>query len=209
MTRIKGRTVYKNKAGKVLPGTTTIVGLLAKPQLIAWANKLGQNGIDSSRFVDDLAGVGHLAHEMVFAHLTGKKVNTDDYSKNDIKRAENAMLSFREWLKDKTIEVVLAETPIVSEAHQFGGTPDLLAKVNGELWLIDFKTSKAIYEEMIYQLAAYRLILKELGHDIEKVMIVRIGREASEGFETRTYTNFDNAEAIFLDLLDIYKRRKT
>ena len=34
----KVHTRYKTKDGKAIPGTTTIVGLLAKPQLIVWAN---------------------------------------------------------------------------------------------------------------------------------------------------------------------------
>ena len=201
-------TIYKNKENKRLCGVTTIIGLLNKPQLVAWANRLGLDGIETGKYVDDLANVGTLAHAMVFAHLSNEKLNLDNYSKNDIDRAENAMISFLEWSKDKNIKVILAETPLVSETMQVGGTPDLYAEVNGEKVLIDFKTGKAIYDEHFIQVAAYRMLLEEIGHKVDKAIIVRIGRDETEGFETRTITNFTTHEQIFKHLLVIHKLRK-
>lgn len=201
-------TIYKNKEGKRLAGVTTIIGLLNKPQLVSWANRLGLDGIETNKYVDDLAGVGTLAHQMVFAYLTGKKLNTDDYSKNDISRAENAVISFFEWAKDKDIKVILAETPLVSEKMQYGGTPDLYAVINGEKTLADFKTGNAIYDEYFLQLAAYRMLLEENGHEASKAIIVRIGRDETEGFETRTVTSFKLYEEIFKNLLNIYNLKK-
>jgi hypothetical protein len=206
--KVKTHQVYKNAEGKRLCGVTTIIGLLAKPQLIAWANRIGLDGIEVSKYVDDLAGVGTLAHEMVFCHLTGKELNTDEYSKNDIDRAENAMISFLEWTKDKKIEVILAEAPMVSEKHQFGGMCDLYCKINGEHLLVDFKTSGAIYDEMMIQLGAYKMLLEENGHKVDKAMIVRIGRDETEGFETRTVTDFTKYQEIFKHLLSIYELRR-
>jgi len=201
-------TIYKNKEGKRLAGTTTIIGLLNKPQLVAWANRLGLDGIETGKYVDDLAGVGTLAHAMVFAHLNNSKLNTDDYSKNDIDRAENAMISFLEWAKDKKIKVILSETPLVSEVNQFGGTPDLYCEINGEKLLIDFKTGKAIYDEHFLQVSAYKMLLEENGHKVDKAIIVRIGRDETEGFETRMITNFKTHEDIFKHLLAIYQLKK-
>jgi len=201
-------TIYKNKENKRLCGVTTIIGLLNKPQLVVWANRLGLDGIETGKYVDDLANVGTLAHAMVFAHLNNEKLNLDEYSKNDIDRAENAMISFLEWSKDKNIKVILAETPLVSEAMQVGGTPDLYAEINGEKVLVDFKTGKAIYDEHFLQVSAYRLLLEEIGHKVNKAIIVRIGRDETEGFETRTITNFKINEEIFKHLLAIHQLRK-
>ena len=201
-------TIYKNKDNKRLPGVTTILGILNKPQLVAWANNLGLNGIESSKFVDDLANVGTLAHALVHEHLTGKKVDLDEYSKKDIDRAENAVISYFEWEKDKKVKVILAEAQLVSEKDQYGGTCDLYAEINGEKCLIDFKTSKALYDEHMYQVSAYKMLLEENGYPVDKCIIVRIGREATEGFETRTITNFELGQQIFRHCLAIYKLRK-
>jgi hypothetical protein len=201
-------TIYKNNLGQRLPGVTTILGVLNKPQLVAWANNLGLNGIESGKYVDDLASVGTLAHALVHEHLTGKKVNLDEYSKKDIDRAENAVISYFEWEKDKKIKVLLAEAQLVSEKDQYGGTCDLYAEINGEKCLIDFKTSKALYDEHMYQVSAYKMLLEENGHQVDKAIIVRIGREATEGFETRTVIDFNKYQNIFKHCLAIYKLRK-
>jgi len=141
-------------------------------------------------------------------HLINKKPDVSEYSKDDIDKAENCILSFFEWEKEHPILPILVEKPLVSEAFQFGGTLDLLAKTNGSLILIDFKTGKAIYKEMGYQLAAYRQLALENGHKISKAKILRIGRDEDEGFEEREYTNLDVQWEIFKACLTIYDTQK-
>ena len=53
----RAHTIYKNEEGKRLPGVTTIVGLLDKPQLRVWANRIGLDGIDLNSYMDDLANI--------------------------------------------------------------------------------------------------------------------------------------------------------
>jgi len=208
LNKTRCHTVYKVESGTRVPGVTTIVGVLNKPMLVNWANRLGLEGIEVSKYVDDLAGVGTLAHEMVHCHLTGKDLDTDEYSKKDIDRAENALISFFEWAKDKEIEIILAEQPLISEKMKVGGTCDLYAKINGENYLIDLKTSNAIYDEHFIQLTAYKMLLEENGYPVDKAMIVRIGRDETEGFETRVITDFGKYESIFRHCLAIYELRK-
>jgi len=203
-------TIYKKSDGTRVPGCTTIVGLLAKPQLVAWANRLGLDGIDSAKYVDDLANAGSLAHELVLSHFTGEAVNTNEYSQNDINRANNSMKSFYAWIGNKKIETVLNEAQLVSESQNFGGTLDMLAVVDDYLTIIDFKTGNAIYDDYAIQLGGYRILLKEAGYTPTKAMIVRIGRANSEGFEVREYDEEKMliAEDIFMHLLAIYNLKK-
>jgi hypothetical protein len=42
----KAHTIYKTAEGVRVPGATTITGLLNKPYLVPWANKLGLEGIE-------------------------------------------------------------------------------------------------------------------------------------------------------------------
>ena len=76
----KAHTIYKTSEGKRVPGATTITGLLNKPYLITWANKLGLEGVDSTKYRDEAASVGTLAHAMIQAHLEGEKLDYDEYS---------------------------------------------------------------------------------------------------------------------------------
>ena len=117
----------KNGKGKRFPGVTTVCGILAKPALIKWANNLGLKGIDSTKFVDDKAAIGTLGHAFITDKMQGKETDTDDYTANQIDRAENCLLSYLEWNKGHAVEPILVEEPLVSEALRFGGTADMFA----------------------------------------------------------------------------------
>src|SRR5690606_31028805 len=98
----------------------------------------------------------------------------------EISLAENALIKFLNWRRAHDFVPILLETPLVSEEHRFGGTIDAYGLLDGAPALIDLKTGRAIYPEMVYQLAAYRQLLIEHGYAVDNVRIVRIGRDESE-----------------------------
>lgn len=206
--KTKAHVVYKLEDGTRVAGCTTIVGLLNKPALVHWANKIGLQGYDVNKYTDDLANVGTLTHEMVDAHFRNEEPDTDDYTKKEIDRAENAFISFLGWIKDKKIKPIIREKELISEKYKFGGTPDLYADIGGEKWLIDFKTGSGIYDDYLIQLAGYMLLLE--GKEIDKVSIVRIGRTETEGFETKTISANKMVvfKKIFKHLLKIYQLKR-
>ena len=203
--RSKAHITYKLQDGTAVPGVTTVLGILNKPAVVKWANNLGLQGIDSTKYVDEKAAIGTLAHQMIADYLRGQETDTSEYSKVQIDQAENAVLAFFEWERTHPIDVVLVETPMVSEQYRYGGTVDCLAKLNGDLCLIDFKTSSGIFPEMMIQLAAYRQLLIEHGHNITQAMILRVGRTDDEGFEERLVNHLDKRWELFLHCREIYR----
>lgn len=199
---------YRNEADKIVVGVTTITGLLAKPQLIPWANRMGLNGIDTTKFVDDKASIGTLAHQMVQDHLLKVDTDVSDYSPKQVSQAENSVLSYFEWEKNHTIKPILIEEKMVSELHQYGGQLDIYAYLDDIPTLIDLKTGSGIYPEMGVQLSAYRQLLIEGGHDIEQCMILNIGRDETEDFQEKKYENIEKYWAIFLHLKAVYDLKK-
>lgn len=211
MSKFKNNSVhtqYKTKDGIRVPGVTTVLGVLAKPALIHWAWDLGVQGIDYRKYRDATATVGTLAHALIAHELGAEKPDLTAYSAEIIDKAENAILSFYEWQKDNKIEPLLIEQPLVSEQYRFGGTIDCLAMLNGKLTLLDLKTGKAIYDEMYYQLAAYRQLLLENGHEIKEAMILRVGRDETEGFDPKKVTDFASDWEVFKSCLNIYKNKR-
>ena len=204
----KAHIRYKTSDGKVVPGATTITGLLNKPYLVRWANQLGLEGIDSSTYTDEAAKTGTLAHAMIQADLQGLEIDKDQFSKVQIDLAENSILSFLEWKKRHEIEVLYCEMPMVSDEMKYGGTIDCYCKLDGRPTLLDFKTGKAIYEEYFVQLAAYAALLRENGFPVEECRILRVGRDATEGFEERSVTDTRLWFKIFRNLLDVYYLKK-
>jgi hypothetical protein len=63
--KTKAHIIYKLADDSRVPGCTTICGILDKPALLEWANRIGLQGIEMRRYVDDKADIGTLAHDMI------------------------------------------------------------------------------------------------------------------------------------------------
>lgn len=183
--RSRGHTVYRTLDGTRVPSVTTILGVINKPALIPWANRLGLEGIDSTKYVDGTARIGTLAHQMIQEHLGGDSWDRNDWTPDEISSAENAVISFYNWEGEigTPIKTLAIEMQMVSETYKFGGTLDWLAEIDNKTWLIDLKTSKSVYPEHIYQLSAYWKTLEDLNFTIDGVRILRVGRTEDEGFD--------------------------
>lgn len=204
----KAHVRYKTSDGTVVPGATTITGLLNKPFLVTWANRLGLEGIDSSKYTDEAAKIGTLAHALIQSHLTAEELDMSDFSPVQVDQAENAILSFFEWKKKHELEPLQCEAPFVSDEMKYGGTIDCYCLLDGKATLLDFKTGKAIYDEYFVQLAAYKHLLEEKGFPVEEVRILRVGRSEDEGFEERSVPNTEPYFEIFTNLLNIFYKKK-
>jgi hypothetical protein len=204
--RFKVHQVYKTADGKRLPSVTTILGLINKPYLVEWAWKMGTEGIDYKKVRDNAGTVGTIAHYLVLCHLKGLTPDLSSYSQMDIDKATKVCFKkYLDWEKENKIEPILIEHPMVSEIFGYGGTIDCLAKLNGELILIDHKTAKGIYPEMFTQLSAYVQLLKENNYEVVNSRILRIGRDDAEGFEQKIMVNLENHWNYFYHLLQAYK----
>lgn len=180
----KRHTIYKTKDGKRVPGVTTITGMLDKPALKYWGNNIGLQGIKIREYVDKLAEIGTLVHEMVEADFMGKEASTAGYTEQQIDLAENGFLSYLAWKEkdNKKIEPMYNEVRLISEVWRIGGTADVICVLNGEVTLLDLKTGSGIYPEMEMQVSAYASIAREMGYNIEKVRILNIPRSEDETF---------------------------
>jgi len=209
MNKLRAHTQYKLSDGSRVPSVTTVIGILAKNALIEWAYQCGLQSIDYKAVRDNAGDVGSLAHYLIMCHLKGETPDTSEYSEQDISRAETCLIKYWDWEKQhSSMEPVLVETPLVSEIYRFGGTVDCLAKLNGDMMLIDYKTGKAIYDEHIMQVSAYAHLLQENGYTVNTVKILRIGKEEKESFEERTISDLETGWQIFLRCLDIYNLQK-
>jgi len=205
---VKAHTVYKNKKGNKVPGASTIAGLLDKPGLHYWANKLGLDGIELNKYLLDKAAIGTLCHSFILSWLEHTGIDTSIYTKQQIDIAETSFHKYLDWEKQHKLEPLLLETPLVSEIYQYGGTPDNYCLLDNIPTYIDYKTSNKIYEEMFIQASAYRQLLEENGHEVERIYLLRIGREETEGFEIQEILDTSLYFEIFKHCLDIYNLRK-
>ena len=202
--KVKSHIRYQLADGTYVPGVTTVLGVLAKPQLIIWANRLGLQGIDSTKYRDAMADIGTLAHKMIAAHLKSEPCDTSEYSQEHIDKAETCLIKFWDWEKQHTLQGILIETPLVSEVYGYGGMPDWFGQLDNIYTLLDFKSGKAIYSEFFYQLAGYKQLVEEQGYPVPEESILRIGRDEDEGFEERMMNSLDKQWQVFEHCLAIY-----
>jgi hypothetical protein len=100
--------------------------------------------------------------------------------------AQWAFRAFETWATRVHLKPVRIERIVVSKVHGYAGTADLIARVDGVLSLIDFKTGKAIYPEAHLQSVAYGVALEEMGYAALPGLIVRLPKlETDAGFEVR------------------------
>lgn len=183
--------VYKNAAGKRLPGVTTVLGMLNKPALLKWAWQLGKDGIELEKARQKAADIGTIAHALCEAHLRGQELDATNLTPEMVDRAETAFLKFLAFWEKEELSVVAVELAMVSERMQVGGCLDILAqRPNGRRVLVDLKTSKGIFDEMLIQVATYAAMYEETHREpVDEVFIVRIGKEDADDLEIREVNN--------------------
>lgn len=216
----KAHQRYRTKDSTIVPGVTTILNLLNKPALVPWAWKLGMQGLDYRKVVGQAASIGTIAHYLVECYLKGEEPELEEYSPADLAQATLAAQGFVEWWEVQGLKVVGSEVMLVSERWRYGGSLDIVCeKVStGKLWLLDIKTSKGIYDEMRYQLAAYWRLWDEnqapenktfmKGRLITEAHIIQLDKETGTPHFHPMGTTLDTEWEIFQHLRAIYSLQK-
>ena len=169
---------YFNGAGP-WPGVTTVTDVLDKPALTKWhRTQVAEAAIaHADRLLADRdagnleAAVAFLLairtegtnsrergtriHQALESVLRREPIAVED-------RDMPAVAGARTWLNEHGVQPIEVEAFLINETLGYGGTCDLIAEIDGETWLLDWKTSKSVgwpngnvYDEMRLQLAAY------------------------------------------------------
>ncbi len=202
------KTHRYTRKGKVVPSVTTILGVISKPFLIPWAvNETARfvlekwlpytsyspdeifavvDGAKKSRTAQSgvATEIGRKAHEWIEDHIGRMMGGFAQASMPDDWRVKLSIEAFLQWERSHEIEYLYSERRCYSREMNYSGTVDLIARVDGVLSVIDFKTSKAIYPDYFLQGAAYAQALWEEGiiPDLEntQIIIVRIPKDGGE-----------------------------
>lgn len=200
-------TGYKNVAGQKVPGTTTIIGRFKESGgLLQWAFKQGQSGAPTLYAERDKAAeAGTIAHDMIEAFILGKPQPIVAAEPDILAKASNAFKQFGEWYELSKMELVATEKSYVSEKHQFGGTVDAIGKDSkGRIVLVDWKTSNAVYQDYLVQLAAYALLLEECSEwRPEGFHLLRVSKESAD-FAHHFFGELEDAKRAFILMRELY-----
>lgn len=161
-----------------IPRVTEILSsMLHEDSLMYWANSLGFKRMSYSQTLETAANIGTIVHETAENILRTKYFEEPSYRYYEL---NNSIGSFIDWYKEieDKIEVVSMEVSLIDPNNLFRGTYDLLARINGKLYLTDFKTSNHIGYRYFLQLSAYRyLIRNNLGIEIDGCLILQLSKK--------------------------------
>ncbi|MFD4699777.1 hypothetical protein [Streptomyces niveus] len=177
-------------AHRKVPGVTSVVGMLPKDFLTFWAAKEAAEAAvtnwdivsqlikrDPQGAIDYLKGahrrkskaasdLGSSAHDIFERQARGDVINLR-HVHQDIKPH---VRYFDEFLQEIQPEFLHLEETVWSDEHLYAGSFDAIARIDGEVVVLDWKTSKAVYDSVALQLSAYRyadrIILNETGETV-------------------------------------------
>ena len=178
-----GRPMYFAEDGERLPSMTTVIGMLDKPALLGWANKVGREGLTLEEARETALTIGKAAHTLIEAYCKGEEISDEARASipdDMLEAADRCFNEFAEWARAVDLQPISVEEPLVSEELRLGGTPDCIARVMGRVVLIDWKTSASIWPEHLIQAAGYRVLWEENYPEtkIERIELLRLGKDA-------------------------------
>lgn len=202
----KGKVTEKEIG--IFPSATTILNAYPQsPHLNKWIadqgwneaqrikSAAGERGTAVHKAVEYLLMVGSLAQDQ---HIDGvaRPFSLDEWSR---------ICAFSVWYQDTKPEIIALETPVFSKQGGYAGTFDCLARVNGQLGVIDWKTSSSIHDHFPLQFAAYAKALEEnTDLEIEFTAALQLGAKNKNNYRFKMYSDwrehykvFENVRAVW------------
>ena len=162
-------------AGLTLPSITTVLNMVAKPALVAWAERQaiaatirastrlpGESGVDvgtieeRARSVlksesEDRMNMGTIMHDALLAYASGS-VTLEDMTDDYRPTAER----FEAWLVEHGAQVLHTERVVYSVEEGLGGTLDIAGVMgDGTSFVGELKSASSVYPEHVAQVAGY------------------------------------------------------
>jgi hypothetical protein len=203
---------------KFVPSVTWIASYY--PKGIGFYKWLANKGWDEAEAIKEMAGdKGSKVHQAITILLNGKEVKMGDYMMNietgemeELKVEEyECVMKFVEWFKETKPEILANEITAFSQDETFAGTIDIICRIDGQIYIVDIKTSQTIWPEHELQISAYshlNLNLEELKiskeeWDKRKLAILQLGyRRNNNGWK---FTEISDKFDLFLATYKIWQ----
>lgn len=224
--------------GKPMTGVTTVLGVIAKNALIQWAaneavkfvreNQVSFSGDGFEGLIatsDELLEQARSAHRKKKEDAATKGTDVHAEIENLIKisieslngrlivpiipHSNGQIQKFVDWATQSNVRFLSCEEPIFSESMWLAGTPDFTCEIEGKKYVGDIKTYAKIWDRVPFlQMAAYRAMLEEMGHeDFAGSVVIRLGKDGT--FEEKFSYAMEDDLAGFKAALTLYRVLET
>jgi hypothetical protein len=147
----------------------------------------GTNGTDGAEAIKRAAGnKGTKVHRAIQLYVLGQEIQMDALFPNaDTGREEeltveeyDAVRSFHDWVLEYHPKFIASEQVVLNEEVGYAGTLDLIVEIEGQKFVVDIKTSKAVYLEHEIQISSYKHALPDWQQ--YKTAILQVGYGANK-----------------------------
>lgn len=209
--------VYKRDEGIYYPSVTTILQYMPKNKFFeSWLKDVGHN---ADIIMRKAGKEGTQVHEAAEALVKGEEVSwVDDYGKAKYSQLVWEMiLKFYDFWTVHKPELITTEEFTYSDKHKYAGTADLVVRMDGEIWLLDIKTSNSLHKTYDMQLAAYAKSIEETkGIKINRTGIIWLksqtrtksdkkGVYQGKGWQIKVVDEIEKNFDLFLTVYKLYK----
>lgn len=217
-----GRHYRHPMHNELVPSVTNVLSVINKPALMGWAAR--QVAIMAA---DMREALHQMAYDEVVDLLKGAATRTSNRAGTrgtdvhawiadelqgiptvELPSSSSAYLAAaRSWLADTSPSPVTVETTMFHPLY--AGTADAVVRIDGESWLLDFKTSRGIYDEAALQVCALAGCFLWAGESAvtEALPIDRLGvvRFDDRGrYEMKEITDRETHHEMFLALVSLW-----
>lgn len=135
---------------------------------------------------------------------------TETVIKKVDKDLQKPFREFINWTIENKVRFFKTEERVFSEHYWYAGTYDFICEMGGRILIGDLKTSKGIWPEYYYQLAAYENAVKEMDKTmrIDGGVIVNCKKDGGFEVDTTGY-HYESARRAFMGALTIYREKGT
>lgn len=177
-----GVRFYETPSGLLYPSVTTVLGYETKDGIEKWRKRVGKEEAD--KITAYAANLGTHIHSFTEHYLK----NLDPWfllAESDLSLHEKMMWNSFKPTLNRIDNIIALEAPLYSNLLKLAGRTDCIAEYEGNLSIIDFKTSRSLKEEYwienyFMQGAAYSIMYEELtGTRINDVVILIVNYDCS------------------------------
>jgi len=167
-TSADGSRVYETPSGRAYPSITTITGQYNKQAILDWRKRVGD--AEANRISTTAANRGTRIHTLCESYLNNEHVEPNLFDTETFKAIKPYLNNIQ--------DIHCLETPLYSDHLEVAGTVDCIAKYNGKMSVIDFKTSKRKksrdeISNYFMQCSAYAVAFEErTGVPVGKIVII-------------------------------------
>ena len=199
-TTVNGVRYYCTPSGKKLPSITSITSLKSRKSIAEWRRRVGD--VEANRISKQGTDRGTKYHAYAEDHFNNIEVKPKDLMEQISKPYqlfENSLPYFED-----INNIHALEAPLYSEYYGLAGRVDCIAEYQGELAIVDFKTSRKQkpekwIEHYFVQCAAYGALYHDLtGIEVQKLVII----QACEDGEVQLFQKYDTM--YYMKLLEQY-----